>query len=171
VSYILRYGCIWVLRYVRFSSIPVFSFLTVLFEVNRSSYESAQTAVAVIQSQSARLLPSHSPPLAVAVNTASEGYPVSQVDHHGPPWAWASSCGQARRPNSRPPTRKSALEESKPYGMEESLRASGASIQRRRGSKVDSESRVDGLRITLDPHSTGTAQRVVCYMIYMIFIE
>jgi hypothetical protein len=60
----------------------------------------------------------------------------------------------------------------KSYGMEESLRASGASIRRRRVSKVVSENHVDDFRTTLNPHSTGTTRmRVVRYMIYMIFIE
>jgi hypothetical protein len=98
----------------------------------------------------------------------------------GPSWPVhererASSCGRAPRPNSRPPTRNSALDELKPYGMEASLRASGGFIRRRHGSRVSFPRTMSMILGALcNPHSTGTAQmRVVpsCYVIYMIFIE
>jgi hypothetical protein len=56
----------------------------VLFDVNRSSYESAPYSDHRHSVPEDKVAPVTAtlPPLVVAVNTASEGYPVSQVDHH-----------------------------------------------------------------------------------------
>jgi hypothetical protein len=63
-----------------------FSFLTALFDVNCGSYESAPNSVGRHSVPKHKVAPVTSilPPLVVALNTASEGYPVSQVDRHGP---------------------------------------------------------------------------------------